>query len=160
LFVPAEVNSLFNKENLERVAAARGFELVAVAANTSAEVSDATLALLAQDIDAICQVGGNLTTSGFASIAQPARRARVPVFGFLTGDAHGGAAVVAARDYYEGGRDAGLMAARVMRGENPASIPFQPLRATRILVNPAAARAVGLTIPPVVLEKAAEIVGE
>jgi ABC-type uncharacterized transport system substrate-binding protein len=160
LFVPAEVNSVYNKEKLEQAAERRGFELAAVAANTSAEVPDATLALLAQNIDAICQVGGNLTSSGFASIVQPARRARVPVFGFLTADSEGGAVVAAARDYYEGGRDAGRMAARIMRGENPASIPFQPLVKTRVLVRRDAARAVGLTIPPAVLEKAAEVVGE
>ena len=160
LFVPAEVNSVYNKEQLERAAARRGLELVAMAANTSAEVSDATLALLARNVDALCQVGGNLTTSAFASIAQPARRARVPVFGFLTGDIEGGAVLVAARDYYEAGRDAGHFAARVMRGERPAGIPFQPLRTTRILVNLDAARAVGLTIPPAVLDKAAEVVGQ
>jgi putative ABC transport system substrate-binding protein len=133
---------------------------VAVAVNTSSDVPDATLALLAQNIDAICQVGGNLTSSGFASIVQPARRARVPVFGFLTADSQGGAVVAAARDYYEGGRDAGQMAARVMRGASPATIPFQPLVKTRILVRRDAARAVGLTIPPAVLEKAAEVTGE
>jgi ABC-type uncharacterized transport system substrate-binding protein len=126
LFVPAEVNSVYNKEQLERAATHRGLELVAVAANTSAEVSDATLALLAQNVDAVCQAGGNLTTSAFASIAQPARRARVPVFGFLTGDVHTGAAVDAARDYFDGGREAGLIASRILRGESPATIPFRP----------------------------------
>jgi ABC-type uncharacterized transport system substrate-binding protein len=159
LFVPAEVNSVYNKEQLEGVARRHGFELVAVAANTSAEVSDAALSLLAQNIDALCQVAGNLTTAAFASLAQPAQRARVPVFGFLSSDARNGAAVVAARDYFDGGRDAGLIAARIMRGERPATIPFQPLRTTRILVNLKAARAVGLAIPPPLLQRATEVIG-
>jgi ABC-type uncharacterized transport system substrate-binding protein len=158
LFVPAEVNSVYNKEQVEQAARRHGVELVAVAANTASEVSDATLSLLSRNVDAFCQVGGNLTTAAFASIAQPARRAKVPVFGFLSSDLENGAAVVVARDYFDGGRDAGLIAARIMRGEKPAGIPFQPLRTTRILVNQKAARAVGLAIPAPVLQRATKVV--
>lgn len=160
LYVPAEVNSVVNKDHIVRAAPRYGFEVVSVAANTSSEVADATLSLLSNQIDAICQAGSNLTTSAFASIAQPARRAKVPVFGFLTGDLENGAAVVAARDYFDGGRQAGQMAARVMRGESPAAIPFQPLETTRILVDLGAARASGLSIPESVLRRAARIEGD
>jgi putative ABC transport system substrate-binding protein len=82
------------------------------------------------------------------------------VFGFLSSDAENGAVAVVARDYYDGGRQAGRLAARVMRGESPASIPFEPLTETRILVNPKAARAAGLTLPASLLERAAEVIGE
>jgi ABC-type uncharacterized transport system substrate-binding protein len=160
LFVPAEVNSVYNKEQVEAAATRRGFEFRAVAANTSAEVSDAALSLLAQDIDAVCQAASNVTTAAFASIAQPAQRAHVPVFGFLSNDVRSGAAVVVARDYFDGGREAGLMAARIMRGESPASIPFQPLRSTKLLVNLDAARAMGFTIPPAVVRRAATVIGK
>jgi ABC-type uncharacterized transport system substrate-binding protein len=159
LFVPAEVNSVYNKDRLAEAAARRGLELVTVAANTSSEVSDATLALLAQNIDVVCQVGANLTTAAFASIAQPARRARVPVFGFLGGDLRNGAAVVVTRDYFDAGHEAATLAARVMRGERPADIPFQPQRNTRVLVNLDAARAVGLRIPDSLRQRAQEVIG-
>jgi ABC-type uncharacterized transport system substrate-binding protein len=157
LFVPAEVNSEFSKKQIERLAPRYGFELVAVPVNTSAEVSDATLALLGQGVDAICQAASNLTTAAFASISEPARRARVPVFGFLTSDVRNGAVLVAARDYFDGGREAGALAARILRGESPASIPFKPLGSVRVLVNLAAARAVGMTIPRSILDRAQEI---
>jgi ABC-type uncharacterized transport system substrate-binding protein len=160
LYVPSEVNSVYNKDQVAAVAPRHGFELVVVAANTSAEVADATLSLLSRNVDAICQVGGNLTTAAFASIAQPAQRARVPVFGFLTSDARNGAAVVAARDYFDGGREAGLMAARIMRGENPAAMPFQPLRTTRIVINRAAARAARLALPETLLQRATDVIGD
>jgi len=160
LFVPAEVNSVYNKDQVVRAATARGFETLTVAANTSAEVPDAALALLAQRVDAICQAGSNVTTSAFASIAQPAQRAGVPVFGFLSGDLPAGAAVVLARDYVDGGHEAGLMAARIMRGASPATIPFQPLRTTRLLVNLDAARASGLTVPAAVVQRAHTVIGK
>ena len=159
LVVPGEVNSVYSKEQLGKAAARRGLELVAVAVNTSADVPDATLALLAQRIDALCQGGSNLTAAAFASIARPAERAHVPVFGFLSSDFGNGAAVVVARDYFDGGREAGLLAARIMRGERPAAIPFQPLRTMKLLVNLEAARAVGLTVPAPVVARASKVIG-
>ena len=157
LFVPAEVNSEYNKTQIERAAPRYGFELVSVPVNTSSEVADAALSLLTRRIDAICQAGSNLTTAAFASIAEPARRAGIPVFGFLSSDARNGAVLVAARDYFDGGRTAGVLAARIMRGESPKGIPFQPLQSMRILANPAAARDVGLTIPQAILDRAVVI---
>jgi ABC-type uncharacterized transport system substrate-binding protein len=160
LFVPAEVNSVFNKDQLATAARAAGLELVATPVNTSTEISDAALALCNQNLDAVTQVAGNLTTAAFASITQAAQRARIPVFGSLSGNARDGAAVVVARDYFDGGREAGLMAARIMRGERPATIPFQPLTKTKVIVNLDAARAAGLTIPPAFRQRADEVIGQ
>lgn len=147
LFVPAEVNSVYNKDRLTETARQQGIEVVAVAANTSAEMSDAAAALCNQPIDAVVQIAGNLTTASFASLTQAARRARIPLFGSLSSDSLAGAAVVVARDYFDGGRDAGMMAARIMRGERPADIPFQPLKKTKTIINLESARATGLTVP-------------
>jgi ABC-type uncharacterized transport system substrate-binding protein len=158
LFVPAEVNSVFNKDQLTLATRKSGMELSVVAANTSAEVADAALALATQGIDVIAQIGGSLTASSFAAIAQAARRARVPLFGVLSSNAREGAAVVVSRDYYDGGHAAGLMAARVMRGEDPARMPFAPLQKTRLLVSRSAARALGFVIPPSVIARADEVV--
>jgi putative ABC transport system substrate-binding protein len=68
--------------------------------------------------------------------------------------------VVVARDYFEAGRDTGHLAVRVMRGEAPASIPFAPIRTSKVIVNLAAAKACGLTIPPAVLRRAHEVIKE
>jgi ABC-type uncharacterized transport system substrate-binding protein len=50
------------------------------------------------------------------------------------------------------------MAARVVRGELPASIPFQPCRKNRLLANPAAAKACGLALPDALLQSADTII--
>lgn len=147
LVVPSEVNSVFSTKQAVEVAAKHGFEFVTLPVNTSSDVSDATLALLAQGIDAICQVGSNLTITGFASIVRPAQQARVPVFGFLTSDAKNGAVAVAARDFHESGREAGIMAARVIQGESPANIPFHEIEGAKLIVNLAAAKVAGIVVP-------------
>jgi ABC-type uncharacterized transport system substrate-binding protein len=160
VLVPAEVNQVYSKDQVAQLAAERGLELVVVPANTSAEVSDATLSLLTHQLDAIVQLGGNVTSVAFTSIARPAQRAKVPVFAFLSGDLKNGAAVVIARDYFDGGRQAGQMASRVMRGESPANIPFEPLSITRVLLNLDAARAAGLEIPAALRQRADLVIGQ
>lgn len=159
LFTPSEVNTVLHKGKITDAARKAGIGVVAVAANSSAEVSDAALALCNRKIDAVCQIPGNLTASSFPGIAQAARKAMLPIFAFQSTQAQAGAAVVLARDYYDGGKEAGLIAARVMRGENPANIPFQPFTKTKLIINLEAARAYGLKIPPSLLEKAQEVIG-
>lgn len=160
LFVPSEVNSVFSKDQLTEAARAVGIEVVAVAASTSVEVPDAAMSLASREVDAFCQVPGNLTASSFPSIAQAARQAKLPIFAFQSSQARTGAVVVLARDYGDGGREAGLLAAKVMRGANPATMPFQPVRKTKLIVNPEAARNIGLTLPDALVKRADEVLGQ
>jgi ABC-type uncharacterized transport system substrate-binding protein len=159
VYVPAEVNMVYQKELLEKAARAGGFEVMAVAANSTTEVGDAALALVSAHVDAICQIPGNLTVAGFPNIAQVAKRARMPVFAFQSSQATT-AVLTLSRDYYESGRQAAALAARVMRGESPGAIPFGSVSSTHIIVNQAAARADGLTTPPAVLAKANKVIDE
>ena len=157
LFVPAEVNTVFHKDMVTKAAAEVGLEVIAVAAASPTEVSDAATALCSRKIDAVCQIPGNLLSSSFVSISFAARRAGLPIFAFLSGAANQGAAVTVARDYGDAGKQAGRLAVRVMRGESPGSIPFEPIRSTRTIINLPAARDVGLYIPPSLLERADEV---
>jgi ABC-type uncharacterized transport system substrate-binding protein len=160
LFVPAESNSVLHKDILAEEARKVGIDIITVAANTSVEVADAALSLCSRPIDAVCQIPGNLTAASFPSLAQAAQRARLPIFAFQSSQARAGAMVVLARDYGEAGRESGLIAARVMRGENPASIPFQRVQKTKLIVNLAAARGYGLTLPPALIQRADEVIGQ
>ncbi len=160
LFVPSESNSVLHKDILAEEARKVGINIVIVAANTSVEVADAALSLCSQPIDALCQIPGNLTAASFPSIAQAAKRAKLPIFAFQSSQARSGALLVLARDYGDGGREAGLMAARVMRGESPASIPFQRVKKTKLIVNLEAARSRGLTLPPALIKRADEVIGQ
>jgi ABC-type uncharacterized transport system substrate-binding protein len=159
LFVPAEVNSVFNRNLLEAACRKAGLTLIDVPANTSSDVPDASLALAARRPDAICQIPGNLTAAAFPTVQQAAARSRLPIFAFQSSQAHGGAVVTVARDYADAGRQSAGLAVRVMRGERPADIPFQAVGKTRLVVNPSAARRIGLTLPPDLVAKADEVVG-
>ena len=82
----------------------------------------------------------------------------MPVFAFQTSQVAEGAAVVLARDYFETGHLTAAMAARIMRGENPAKMPFQSVNRTKLIVNLPAARALNQTIVQSVIQKATEVI--
>ncbi len=160
LVVPSEANSVFNTAQLVEEAGRYGIEVEQMAVNAVTEVSDAAIALCGRDIDAILQVGSNLTTSSFVTVAKAARDARVPLWSVLTGDLEKGAAVVMARDYEDAGHQAAGLAVRVLEGESPATIPFQPLTTSRLLVNLDAARAQGFRVPAAIVDRAEVVIGE
>jgi putative tryptophan/tyrosine transport system substrate-binding protein len=159
VYVPAEVNMVSQLAVLRKVVQAAGLELTAVAANSPTEVGDAALALAAAHVDAICQLPGNLTAQAFPAVVQASQRARLPVFVFQTSQVKAGALASLSRDYYDSGREAGRLAVRVMRGEAAAGIPFIGFAKTKLIVNVAAARAIGVTPPPAVLARADEVIG-
>lgn len=159
LYCPAETNMVIAKGMLDESAKRNGYEVVYVAAETATDVPDAAAALMSRDIDAVMQLPGNLTASAFSSIGEAARRAGIPVFAFQKSQALKGAMVVVARDYQDSGRHAALLAARVIRGENPGRIPLEDFGKTRLIVNLDAARALDIQLPPPLIRAAKEVIG-
>jgi ABC-type uncharacterized transport system substrate-binding protein len=153
LFVPAEVNSVYYKDELLKVASRMGIEVETVGVSTSGEIADAALALCGRRIDVICQISDNLTGGSFASIAQAARRARLPLMGFASGQAKSGAFMTVSRDFFDGGVASAEIAARILRGESAARIPFQLVEKLKYTFNPAVAAQVGVVIPPDLLRR-------
>ena len=158
VFTPAEVNSAYNHDAFVETGLKANLEITSVAATSSSDVSDAALALTTRKIDAVCQISDNLTSATFTTIANAARRAKLPVFSFNSPQVNQGAHIVLSRDFRDGGRESALLAARIMQGESPATIPFKPTTRTRLLINTTTARSAGLTIPRPVLERADELI--
>ena len=160
LYAPAEVNMVISKTMYEDAAKKAGLEVVAVPVNSSTDVLDAALALTSRKIDAICQIQGNLPAVSFGGILQAANKAKLPLFAFTGPQAKAGAAVSVARDCVESGRMTAHLLARVMRGENPRSIPLQTVTAKKLLVNLDGARAGGIKIPDALVKRADEVIGK
>ncbi len=158
LFCPAEVNSVFYRDELGKEAQKAGIELNSLPANTSVEIPDAAVALCSQDVDAICQISDNLTSAGYAAIVQAANQAGKPLFVFQSSQVEAGAVLGVSRDFEDAGRDAGTMAARVIRGESPAQIPFQPAKTTKLIINIAVANRLKLKISESLLSRADKII--
>ena len=158
IFAPTEVNSVYSHELLVKAAKGANYELISLGVNSPSEAPDVTQSLCGQQIDLICLPNSNLAGSSFPTIVQSAKKANVPVFGFLGSMASQGAVVVLTRDYRDMGIDSGQIAARVMRGEKPAAIPLHQSRKNRLLLNKSAAKAAGLTFPDTLLKSADHVI--
>lgn len=154
LFVPTEINSVYSYELLTEAAAAAKYELVSTPVNAGTDVLDSTQSLCDMHLDAICLSNSNLTGTTFPTIAQTATKAKVPVFAFLGSAGQQGAVAVLTRDYYDMGVDSAQLAARVMRGENPAAVPFHQSTASKLYLNKASAQTFGIALPDELLKSA------
>jgi ABC-type uncharacterized transport system substrate-binding protein len=159
LFVPSEINSVFYKDLLTEAAQMMGVEVIAVGVSSTAEVVDGALALTGKRLDAICQISDNLTSAAFVSILRAAKQANLPLFSFQSSHLHDGAVAVIARDFEDAGREAAYLAIRILQGESPATIPFQPIQQSRLMINLEAAKAAKLTVPISLRQRADVLLG-
>jgi ABC-type uncharacterized transport system substrate-binding protein len=158
LFTPSEINSVFYKEQLESVTQKAGLTLETVGVSTSGEIPDAALALSSRSLDVFCQISDNLTGSSFTSIAEAAKRYKLPLVAFAAGQMQKGAFMTVSRDYYDGGVEAAALVARVLRGESPARMPFILVPKIRYTYNLPAARQLGIEIPADLIAKADQVI--
>jgi len=153
LFCPAEANSVDLLRSMEAECRKRGLTLVSVAANTSADLPDASLALAARPIDAVLQLSDNLSSAGFPAIVRAARQAKKPLFSLNSTAVNMGAAVSLGRDYHNGGEATVALIERVIRGEDPGRMPFELPPKVMKAANPANAAVFGLSLPPALLQE-------
>jgi len=96
---------------------------------------------------------------GIESIIKVGEEHQLPVFGSAVGMIGTGLVGGCSVDYYWIGKQAGYMAARILRGEDIADIP--PLKsAVSTVAYPAAAERMGITIPQAVIDKADIVIEE
>ena len=154
--MPAEVNSVYYKDQLLEAANKVGLEVETVGVSTSGEIADGAMALCGRTIDVFCQISDNLTGASFASLAQVAKRSRIPLMGFASAQVRNGAFMTISRDFFDGGVASGLIAARILRGEKPADIPFELVTKLKYAFNPSAGAQSGIVIPQSLLKKGNE----
>ena len=157
LFTPGEVNSVVARQRFEAAVKQEGLELISRPVNGPTEVSDATLNLCQSRIDVLCQISDNLTNASFPAIARACDTTRTPLFAFASGQVKNGAILAVGSDYTENGREAGLLLAEVIRGKDPAAIPFRASAKIRRAVNLDTARRFGIEIPPQWLRRADDV---
>jgi ABC-type uncharacterized transport system substrate-binding protein len=158
LFTPGELNSALARERLEKQFKAERLELYSIPVNSPSEVSDAALGVCQAGVDLFCQISDGLTNSSFPAIARACEMAKTPLFTFSPVQVKQGAVVGVGADYIDNGREAGLLVAQVIRGKDPALIPFRPTSRIVRAVNLDNARRFGMRIPDEWVKKADEVV--
>ncbi|HNW50265.1 MAG TPA: ABC transporter substrate-binding protein [Prolixibacteraceae bacterium] len=147
LYSPGEINSVAYKEELEKAARKQGLTLIAIPANSSSEVADATTAIINRGIQAFTQISDNLTGSCGSSIIKIAYDYKMPYFSYVGSQLSQGAIAVVSRDYYYSGIEAVDKAIEILKGKSPENIPFSYVSKSLVKVNTDAMHHFNLKVP-------------
>ncbi|HNW60288.1 MAG TPA: ABC transporter substrate binding protein [bacterium] len=156
---PAQPNSVFNVENLQRAAeAAPGVTFAGATITSSAEVYQAAVALAQKGIDAFVLSPDNIVYSAFEAVVKAAGPRRIPIFLSDVERLGDGALAVLGYEYSSSGEQAAALVDRIIKGEKPADIPFETYHKLTLGVNLDVAGANGITLGDTLLRQANLIV--
>ena len=150
---PAEINSRTLVGMVEAQAPARGIAIVEAPVSKSSDVRAAAQSLVGR-VDAVYVPTDNTVVSAFEALAQVGRENRLPVIAGDIDSVARGAIAAVGFDYLDVGRQTGRMVARVLRGEKPGDIPVEQAQTLELAVNPAAAAAMGVSLPETLVARA------
>lgn len=160
LYNPAEPNASFEAELLAQAADSQRVELLRQAVPSINDLPEAWHRLQQRAPQALLQVGDYVTQQGFDRLAQLALDARLPLVGVDPAFAGvPGCLAVVGWDPCRDGRQAGVLAARVLAGASPADLPFERPGTPQRWLNPLTARRLGLALPATVLARAVVVQG-
>ena len=107
-----------------------------------------------EQADAIMDPGDSMVSSMAERIAKRSLEVKVPYFALSKGEVEKGALAGYAVDYFDLGKQTAIMASQVLSGTDPSDIPFERPRRWSFAVNTKTMEALGLTIPPIIMEEA------
>jgi putative ABC transport system substrate-binding protein len=158
IYSPGELNSITLNEQMKKVSSQYGLTLTFVAANTSAEVSQATQKLLGDKVQAIFINNDNVALSAFGSIVKIASENNTPVFCSDTDMVSRGALAAIGPNHYEEGKLAGKMILKILNGEKIRNISVTFPEKTEIHLNLKKAIALKITFPQALLSEATQVI--
>ncbi|HIV85745.1 MAG TPA: ABC transporter substrate-binding protein [Candidatus Monoglobus merdigallinarum] len=153
LYTTSEANSVSTIEEYKEKAGAYGFEIVERGITNAAEIPQAIDVLL-PGVDCVTNMTDNTIVNNLPVLIEKAEAAGVPVFGSEEEQVAAGCVASAGIDYIELGRKAGVMAARILSGEDISGIPYETMTESKITINPDAAAAFNVELPQSVTDRA------
>jgi putative tryptophan/tyrosine transport system substrate-binding protein len=147
-----------NLRDLEEAATSAGQRLLVLRTSSDDEIKEAFVSMAAQGVNALFVNPNPFFSSRTELITALAARHRVPTVFANRDPVVAGGLMSYGTDFAESSRQAGLYAARVLKGENPGDLPI--LRPTKfeLVINLKTAKSLGLSIPETLLAIADEVI--
>jgi putative ABC transport system substrate-binding protein len=157
LYNPAESNSVTLNAMNKAEAVKRGLTWAEVQVTSTAEVQEGARAL-AQHCDTLLMPQDNTVASAFAAVVRVAQETKKPLFSFDTIAVERGAIASYAQDQHQAGVDwAREVAVPVLLGKPAGSIVPVTYKAYDLLLNSAAAKAAGISLPEDLVKSALRV---
>ena len=157
LFDPADPFAEFYLHEAQAAAKAVGVRLITAACTAPGDIGSGIQALKAKGAGGIVQIPSVMIGGGFAAVVKASRQAGLPLI--ATSTSYQGAPLALGLSFFQNGYDMGLLMMRILRGEDPAKIPFQRASRRMMVVNLAAAKDYGVTIPLAIVNRADSVTG-
>ena len=132
----------------------RGINLEEVTATNTSEVFQSAQVACNRKVQAMWVTGDNTALQSFDAIVKATSSAKLPLIINDPEFTSRGALACVGVGWYPSGKAGGVLAARVLRGENPAVIPFQEVAEQKLVINEQAATNLGIVFPPDVVKAA------
>ncbi|MFK4769983.1 ABC transporter substrate-binding protein [Rhizobium sp. ZW T2_16] len=157
LYNTAETNSVSILAALKEEAAKNGMTVVESVATKSAEVQGAARGLVGR-ADVFYIPTDNTIVSAFEAAVGVAEEAKIPLYAADTGSVDRGAVAALGFNYYDVGKQTGVIVARILKGEAPGDIPVTVAAGTDLVINKGAATRMGVTLPEAIVSRATRTV--
>lgn len=146
LYTTSEPNSVSAVKEYQEKAGEYGFTIEALGVMTQAEVNQATDTLISKGVDCFTNLTDNNVVGVLPSILEKTNEAGIPVYGSEIEQVKLGCVASAGIEYVALGRQTGMMAAKILKGEAKASdMPYETISEFEIYVNPDAMAALKLS---------------
>jgi putative ABC transport system substrate-binding protein len=143
--------------DLRSAAVALGLQLHVLNASTAGEIDSAFATLPKAPADALLISAEGFFFSRWEQIAVLATRYKVPTMGTREFAAAGGL-MGYGPPQTDRARQMGVYVARILKGEKAGDLPVQQPTKIELIINLKTARALGLTVPPLLLARADEVI--
>jgi putative ABC transport system substrate-binding protein len=158
IYNTGEVNSVVQVDLAKEAAKQLGLKIIEAVATNTSEVSQAVKSLVGK-VDAIYVPTDNVVVAALEAVIQVAEENKILVVSGEKDSVVRGAVSTMGLDYYKLGQQTGEMALKILSGKaKPQDMTVESQNQTDIIINLKAAKAMGITIPENLMEKAAEII--
>jgi len=157
LYNPSEANSVAALRVLQEAAMAQGFDVVESTALQTAQVRNATLALV-DKVDVIYITTDNTVVSALETAIMVANENNMPFVAADPESAVRGALVAAGVNYFDIGLLTGKMVVKLLKGEKVANIAAEIAPANDLFINQQTAASIGYSFPESVVKRATRII--
>ncbi len=161
IYTSSEENAVVLAGIVKQVCKEKGIEFIETTVSKSAEVKQATQAIIRR-VDALYISTDNTVVSAMSAVSDVAMKAKVPIMSADPSSAENYPVLAAwGFDYYKMGRTTGKVVIQILKGKKPEQIPTQFMTKASdvdLLINLDVAKKLGLTVPADVLKSANKVV--
>ncbi len=156
LYNGGEANSKATVASIKALSDKLGFELVEATAGKTADVHQAAKSLVGR-VDAVFIPTDNTIVAALESVIKVGVQNKLPIFAADVDSVKRGAVAAMGFDYYQHGKQTGVMAERILKGEKPENLPVEFQKELQLHINAGYSRQMGLEPPAAMLKKATQV---